>query len=466
MDKMITTARDTTISNDGATVLGLLDIEHAAAKILVDIAKSQDNEVGDGTTTVTILAGELMKNAKGFIEDGMNPQVIMRGYKRALEVCLAHLDNLTIKIDESPDKKRDMLIKCAETALNSKLLSHYKNFFAEIVVSAVEKLDTHLLDKDLIGIKEVTGGSIRDSLLVSGVAFKKTFSYAGFEQQPKKFTNPKILILKIELELKSEKENAEIRIENVDDFQSIVDAEWQIIYDKLQKMHDIGANIVLSKLPIGDLATQWFADRGIFCAGRVANEDITRVSKSTGAVLQTTVNNLTVDVLGTCGKFEEKQIGAERYNLFEECPSTKSATIILRGGAEQFIKEAERSLNDAIMIVRRCFKTNKVVAGGGATEMELSKALKEEASKVAGKEQLVMNMFAKSLEAIPKIIADNAGLDSLDIINKLRHKHGKYCLIQPKEDKRTFTSELTSITELEIALKLLFGNLPWLRLMR
>ena len=463
---MITTARDTTISNDGATVLGLLDIEHAAAKILVDIAKSQDNEVGDGTTTVTILAGELMKNAKGFIEDGMNPQVIMRGYKRALEVCLAHLDNLTIKIDESPDKKRDMLIKCAETALNSKLLSHYKNFFAEIVVSAVEKLDTHLLDKDLIGIKEVTGGSIRDSLLVSGVAFKKTFSYAGFEQQPKKFTNPKILILKIELELKSEKENAEIRIENVDDFQSIVDAEWQIIYDKLQKMHDIGANIVLSKLPIGDLATQWFADRGIFCAGRVANEDITRVSKSTGAVLQTTVNNLTVDVLGTCGKFEEKQIGAERYNLFEECPSTKSATIILRGGAEQFIKEAERSLNDAIMIVRRCFKTNKVVAGGGATEMELSKALKEEASKVAGKEQLVMNMFAKSLEAIPKIIADNAGLDSLDIINKLRHKHGKYCLIQPKEDKRTFTSELTSITELEIALKLLFGNLPWLRLMR
>lgn len=423
---MITTSKDTTISNDGATVLGLLDIEHAAAKILVDIAKSQDNEVGDGTTTVTILAGELMKNAKGFIEDGMNPQVVMRGYKRALEVCLAKLNSLIIKIDETADKKRDMLIKCAETALNSKLLSHYKNFFAEIVVSAVEKLDTHLLDKDLIGIKEVTGGSIRESFLVSGVAFQKTFSYAGFEQQPKKFTNPKILILKIELELKSEKENAEIRIENVDDFQSIVDAEWQIIYDKLQKMHDVGANIVLSKLPIGDLATQWFADRGIFCAGRVPNEDINRVSKATGAVLQTTVNNLTPDVLGTCGKFEEKQIGAERYNLFEECPSTKSATIILRGGAEQFIKEAERSLNDAIMIVRRCFKTNKVVAGGGATEMELSRALKEEAVKVAGKEQLVMNMFAKSLEAIPKIIADNAGLDSLDIINKLRHKHGTY----------------------------------------
>lgn len=149
----------------------------------------------------------------------------------------------------------------------------------------------------------MTGGSIRDSFLVSGVAFQKTFSYAGFEQQPKKFTNPKILILKIELELKSEKENAEIRIDNVDDFQSIVDAEWKIIYEKLQKMHDVGANIVLSKLPIGDLATQWFADRGVFCAGRVSNEDINRVAKSTGATLQTTVNNISADVLGTCGRF-------------------------------------------------------------------------------------------------------------------------------------------------------------------
>ena len=167
----------------------------------------------------------------------MNPQIVIRGYKRALEYCLKKLNDLIIKIDDNADTRREMLIKCAETALNSKLLSSYKTFFAEIVVSAVEKLDTNLLDKDLIGIKEVTGGSINDSFLVTGVAFKKTFSYAGFEQQPKKFTNPKIVILKIELELKSEKENAEIRINNVDDFQSIVDAEWQIIYEKLKKIH-------------------------------------------------------------------------------------------------------------------------------------------------------------------------------------------------------------------------------------
>lgn len=198
-----------------------------------------------------------------------------------------------------------MLLKCAQTSLNSKLLAHYKEFFSELVVEAVETLDTNLLDKDLIGIKMVTGGSVTESILVRGVAFKKTFSYAGFEQQPKKFKDPKICLLNIELELKAEKENAEIRIENPDDYKSIVDAEWELIYEKLRKIVDSGANIVLSKLPIGDLATQYFADRNIFCAGRVDGEDIKRIQKSTGAIVQTTVNGLTEEVLGTCARFEE-----------------------------------------------------------------------------------------------------------------------------------------------------------------
>lgn len=227
-----------------------------------------------------------------------------------------------------------MLIRCAETALNSKLLNTYKSHFSELVVQAVETLETNLFEKELIGIKMVTGGSITESFLVRGVAFKKTFSYAGFEQQPKKFTNPKILALNIELELKAEKENAEIRIEKPEDYQAIVDAEWKIIYDKLQKIVDIGAQIVLSKLPIGDLATQFFADRNIFCAGRVTNDDLQRLSKSTGAIVQTTVNGLDQSALGTCAEFEEVQIGAERYNLFKDCKSSRSATIILRGGAE------------------------------------------------------------------------------------------------------------------------------------
>lgn len=181
-------------------------------------------------------------------------------------------------------------------------------------------MDPNLLDRDLIGIKMVTGGSVTESFLVDGVAFKKTFSYAGFEQQPKRFENANVCLLNLELELKSEKENAEIRIDNPDDYQSIVDAEWQLIYEKLQKIVDAGAQVVLSKLPIGDLATQFFADRGIFCAGRVTQEDLQRVAKATGGVVQTTVNGLTRDVFGRCGLFEEVQVGAERYNLFRQCP--------------------------------------------------------------------------------------------------------------------------------------------------
>ena len=202
-----------------------------------------------------------------------------------------------------------------------------------MVVKAVEHLEDDL-DKSMIGIKKVTGGSITDSFLVEGVAFRKTFSYAGFEQQPKKFTQPKIALLAVELELKAEKDNAEVRLENPDDFQKVVDAEWKLIYEKLDKIVASGAQIILSKLPIGDLATQYFADRNLFCAGRVQHDDILRLAKATGAVVQSTVNGIAGDILGTCGSFEEVQVGAERYNLFTGCPGTKSCTIVLRGGAD------------------------------------------------------------------------------------------------------------------------------------
>ena len=308
------------------------------------------------------------------------------------------------------------------TSLNSKLINSYKEFFGEMVVTAVSKLDEDL-DMKMIGIKKVTGGSVTDSQLIEGVAFKKTFSYAGFEQQKKKFENPKICLLNLELELKSEKENAEIRIENPEDYQGIVDAEWRIIYEKLENIVESGANIVLSKLPIGDLATQYFADRGLFCAGRVSIEDLKRVASATGGVIQTTVNGLKSDVLGTCDCFEENRVGSERYNFFTGCKNTKTVTIILRGGAEQFIEEAARSLNDAIMIVRRAIKAYAVVAGGGAIEMELSRHLRKILRTVSGKEQLVINSFSKALEVIPRTLADNSGLDSTEIVNKLRQKH-------------------------------------------
>lgn len=426
MDKLIHTPDGkATISNDGATIMNLLDIVHPAAKTLVDIAKSQDDEIGDGTTTVVLLAGEMLKLSKVFVEDGVHPQIIIRGFRKAQQLAVDRLRELAVPATAGDEKARlAMLEQCARTALNSKLVSSYQDFFAPMIVRAVLSLDDDM-DLNLVGVKKVPGGSVTESIFCDGVAFKRTFSYAGFEQQPKKFTSPKILLLNLELELKAESSNAEVRITDPAKYQSIVDAEWRIIYEKLELCVASGAKIILSKLPIGDLATQYFADRGLFCAGRVSQADMTRVARATRARVQTTVQGLTPDQLGECGRFEEQQIGAERYNMFMDCPEARTATIILRGGAEQFIDESERSIHDALMVVKNCVKHPTVVAGGGAVELEVSRHLKDYSKTIAGKLQLIIGAYAKALEVIPRQVADNAGFDSTDILNRLRAKHAR-----------------------------------------
>ncbi|VDP00615.1 unnamed protein product [Soboliphyme baturini] len=403
MDKLIVeTGGKATISNDGATILKLLDIVFPAAKVLVDIAKSQDAEAVDFIKQISVN----ITSADGGIG-------------------------------------RDRLVKCAATTLSSKLVSTQKDYFANMIVEAVAHLDEGL-PINMIGIKKVHGGSLEDSELVLGVAFKKSFSYAGFEMQPKAYANPKIAMLNIELEVKAEKDNAEVRIDTVQEYQRIVDAEWNILYDKLIKIQESGATVVLSKLPIGDVATQWFADRDMFCAGRVAEEDMKRTVEACGGAIQTSVSNLTPNVLGTCEMFQEKQIGNERYNYFTGCSKAKTCSIILRGGAEQFIDETERSLHDAIMIVRRAMKNVSIVAGGGAIDMETSKYLRDVAREIPGKEQLLMCAFAKSFESIPRQLCYNAGFDATNLLNKLRQKHAlgeKWFGIDMKNEDVTDTME-------------------------
>lgn len=428
MDKLMYDKQgEALITNDGATVMKNLNIVHPAARILTDIARSQDMEVGDGTTSVVVLCGEFLKEAKELLEAGVVPQAIIKGFRKAQELSLQKLKDLSINLSEkSKEERTNMLRKCAETTLNSKLVADYKEFFSKMVVDAIQILGDDL-DEKMIGMKKVTGGSVTDSMLVNGVAFKKTFSYAGFEQQPKKFKNPKILLLNIELELKAERDNAEIRIKDPSQYQSIVDAEWSIIYEKLDNIVKSGAQCVLSKLAIGDLATQYFADRGIFCAGRVEAGDMERTRKATGAVFQTTVTSgLASEVLGTCGSFEEVQIGAERWNIFNDCADTKSATMIIRGGAQQFIDEAERSIHDSLMIVKSATKNTAVVGGGGAIELELSRFLSQYALSVAGKQQRVISCYGRALETIPRTLIKNSGGDATQIMAKLRklHKEG------------------------------------------
>ena len=312
-----------------------------------------------------------------------------------------------------------------------------------MVVDAVLSLDQDDLNEKLIGIKKITGGGLQDSLFVNGVAFKKTFSYAGFEQQPKSFKDPTIVCLNVELELKSEKDNAEVRVEQVSEYQAIVDAEWQIIYDKMEALYKTGAKVVLSKLPIGDLATQYFADRDVFCAGRVSSADLDRVVQACGGSISSTTSDIRPEHLGTCERFEERQIGGERFNFFEGCPEAKTCTLVLRGGAEQFIAEVERSLHDAIMIVKRAIKNRSIVAGGGACEvlnhwhsimfsslmhlqMAISVYLHDFADKnVPHRQQAIIKSFAKALEIIPRQLCDNAGFDATDILTRLRVEHRK-----------------------------------------
>jgi len=266
---------------------------------------------------VVLLAGEFLKQVKPFVEEGVHPRIIIKAIRKALQLCMEKINDMAVQIvEQSKEDQVALLEKCAATAMSSKLIHQQKDFFARIVVDAVLSLD-ELLPLNMIGIKKVTGGSLEESQLVSGVAFKKTFSYAGFEMAPKSYDQCKIALLNIELELKAERDNAEIRVDNVKEYQKVVDAEWQILYNKLAKIHESGANVVLSKLPIGDVATQYFADRDIFCAGRVPDEDLKRTMKACGGAVMTTANDIKPSVLGLCEHFEERQVGGERFNLFQ-----------------------------------------------------------------------------------------------------------------------------------------------------
>ncbi|GAX20230.1 T-complex protein 1 subunit eta [Fistulifera solaris] len=422
-DKLIAQANKVTISNDGATLMRLLEIQHPAAKTLVDISISQDVQVGDGTTSVVLLAAELLSQLKSLIEEGVHPQLLGRYLQQAGRLAVETVRQMAVQ----PSNPRETLLKTASTALNSKLIANHQDLFAPMVVDAVTTLHNAGALEEMdhyITIKQIPGGDVRQSFLVQGgVAFAKTFSYAGFEQMTKRFAPAKLLLLNVELELKAEKENAEVRISSPADYQAIVDAEWHVIFEKLEHCVQTGANIVLSKLPIGDLATQYFLDRGLFCAGRVPDADLKRVAKATGGAIQTTTQGLSSAVLGTCGVFEEKQVGDARFNVLTECPVQLTSTIVLRGGTEQFIAESERSVHDALEVVKRAIVSQTVVAGGGAVEMHVASILRQAALKIAGKGQLIYLAFAKALEVIPRQLCDNAGFDPTEVLADLRRQH-------------------------------------------
>uniref|UniRef100_A0A2K5JE15 CCT-eta n=1 Tax=Colobus angolensis palliatus TaxID=336983 RepID=A0A2K5JE15_COLAP len=359
MDELIVDGRGkATISNDVAIILKLLDVVHPAAKTLVDFTKSQDTEVGDGTTSLTLLTAEFLK-----------------------QLAVNKIREIAVTVKEGDKVEQRKLLDT-------------------LVVEAVMMLND-LLQLKMIGIKKVQGGALEDSQLVADVAFKNTFSYAGFEMQlPKKYYDPKIIaLLNTELQWKAEKDNAEIRVHT-----AIVDVKENILYDKLERIHHSGAKVVLSKLPTGDVATQYFADRDMFCAGPVPEENLKRMVMACEGSIQTSANALSADVLG------------ERYNFFVGCPKAKTCTFILCGGAKQFMEETERSLHDAI-------RNESVVADAGVIERELFKYLQDSPRAIPGKEQLLIGAYAKALEITPHQPCNKAGFDATKILNKLQAQH-------------------------------------------
>lgn len=392
------------LTNDGATILENMEFKHPVARMMASLSKSQDNEVGDGTTSVVLLSSEILSNLKPLIKEGFSIETIQKALRDARLSCVQRLDALAVEFT------RDNLVKLAETCLNSKNIRSAKEHFARILVEGLSY-------EDCLHINKVQGGSLGDSFLVEGIAFEKTFTYAGYEQQPKKIQNPKMCCLNIELEWKSERENAEVRIGNVDEYQRVVDAEWKIITDKLDDIINSGANVVLSTKSIGDYATQYFAQKGVFSAGRV--RDLENIVKAFRGRI---TNSTKLILLGQCDLFEERQLGNSRYNYFES-KNARSHTLILRGPGSEVLEEVERAVHDAICVIRTAMKHGNIVCGGGAVEMELSKHCRDLAFSAGSKEMFVYKAISKSFEKIPSQLASNFGLDPILTLQNLRKSH-------------------------------------------
>mmetsp|Transcript_23281 Transcript_23281/g.45198 ORF Transcript_23281/g.45198 Transcript_23281/m.45198 type:complete len:527 (+) Transcript_23281:61-1641(+) len=423
MDKFIQYEKDKSIiTNDGATIMNLIKPKNEVAKILIEIAKSQDFEVGDGTTSVCLICGELLTLSKELLEEKIHPRNISKIFKKGALIASQIIKDISVEppsIDIKLLKK--ILISCCATSLNSKLISGKRHIFSEIIVSTCLIMGKEF-DPNMVSVKSVLGGAINDSFFIKGICLKKPFSYAGYEKQTKKHYFPQLLLLNIELEIQNEDKEAEARLNSMKNYRKFIDAEWSIIYEKLDRISETRIKAVFSTQAIGDLATQYFSERNVICGGRISNDDITRISKGTGARLVTSISNISKIVTGKCGVLEEKQIGMERFIFMLGC-SNKSITIMLRGSSVKLLDETKRCLNDGIMVVRRVLKNQSIVAGAGAVEMKIASKLRKYVKTMTGKNQIILKKFAQALEIIPKTICENAGLDNITILSNLRSIH-------------------------------------------
>ncbi|MEM4411998.1 MAG: thermosome subunit beta [Thermofilum sp.] len=423
MDKMlIDTLGDITISNDGATILDEMDVQHPIAKLMVEVAKAQDKEVGDGTTTAVVLTGELLKEAEKLLDKNIHPTVIASGYKKALEKALESIKAKAVKVDLDD---YEALKKVAMTAMRSKTVAALRDYFADIAVKAVkqvaEKVDGEIkVDIDNIQIIKKKGGSFLDTQLIYGIIVDKEVVHPAM---PKRVENAKIALLDAPLEIEKTEIDAEIRISTPEQMQKFLEEEEKILRDMVERIKEAGATVVFCQKGIDDVAQYYLAKAGILAVRRVKKSDMEKLARATGAKILTRVEDVSPEALGFAKLVEERKVADEKMVFVEGCPNPKSVTILVRGGFERAVDEAERSLKDALYAVADVLRRPYIVPGGGAIEAEVAKELRKFATEIGGREQLAVEAFANAVEGIPRTLAENAGLDPIDIMADLRAAH-------------------------------------------
>ncbi len=425
MDKMLVDSLgDITITNDGATILDKMDVAHPAAKMLVQIAKGQDEEAGDGTKTTVIFAGELLKEAEKLLDKNIHPTIIVEGYKKALERAIDVLNSIAEPVDINDTDKLKLV---AKTSLHSKAVTEARDYFAELAVEAVKAIaekrgDRWYVDLNNVQIIKKHGGSLLDTKLVRGIVLDKEVVHPDM---PRRVENAKIALLDAPLEIEKPEIDLEISITSPDQIKALYEKQERILAEKIEKIAATGANVVITQKGIDDVAQHFLAKKGILAVRRVKRSDIEKIARATGARIITDIEDLRPEDLGEAQLVEERRVGEDKMVFIEGAKNPRSVTILIRGGFERLVDEAERAIHDALSAVADAVMDGKIVAGGGASEAEVAKALYEFATKLPGKTQLAVEAFARAVESLPQALAYNAGHDPVEVLVKLRSTHDR-----------------------------------------
>ncbi|MFH0897877.1 MAG: thermosome subunit beta [Candidatus Bathyarchaeota archaeon] len=425
MDKMLVAGfGDVTITNDGATILKEMDIQHPAAKMMAEVSKTTDNEVGDGTTSVVVFAGRLLEKAENLLDQNIHSTIIVDGFKLATDKALEFLNEIALAV-KADDRK--ILKKVAMTTMATKMVSENKEFLADIAINAVLKVtqktkEGYKVDVDDVKVEKKAGESINDTSYIEGMILDKEVVHPGM---PKRIQNAKIALINSPLEIEKTELTAKINIEKPEEMKAFLDEEERTLKEMVDKIVASKANVLVCEKGIDDLAQHYLAKKGVLAVRRASESNMEKLAKATGGKVIVNLNDLTEQDLGYAKNVEERKIGDDKWVFIEGCKNPRAVTILIRGGTSKVVDEAERALHDALCVIRDIIERPYVVAGGGSVEIEVASRVKKWAEKLSGKEQLAAIGFAEALEVIPSALAENAGLDPVDILVELRARHEK-----------------------------------------